>query len=347
MKRLSHFRLWSPVTIYAIFLVSSILLIPACRLSETTIDPFDMENGIAVGDLNRDGFPDIVVASRHVQADPPHKGYILAYLQDKNTPGTYATPVAYEVGPDPWGLALADINNDGWLDVAVVGEQMPDAYILFADSVMPGSFLPAVKYTCGASPQVIACADLNDDQLPDLAVAKGTGAVALLFQDKDNPGTFLPALLTGPQEGSLSVAIGDMNGDVLPDLAATGAEDVSLMFQLSDQAGIFDDLQQFAVGERPSCLVMADFDANNSNDIIVANAGSSFDGSNSTVSLLLNLKPAVNYPAPNGTRQLVVTDLNGDGRADVAVVSIVYQSTANAKVAVMLQDTENRGKLLP
>src|ERR1022692_916357 len=73
--------------------------------------------GIAVGDLNHDCIPDLVVANNGAEPGPPFGN--IAVLLGKGD-GTFGKPVPYYAGIRPWQLVLGDFSGDGNLGVAVV-----------------------------------------------------------------------------------------------------------------------------------------------------------------------------------------------------------------------------------
>ena len=66
-------------------------------------------NGLAVGDVNRDGRPDIVVANYNDK-----KVTVVLNLGG----GRFASPVSYSVGLYPWAISLGDFDGDGFVDIA-------------------------------------------------------------------------------------------------------------------------------------------------------------------------------------------------------------------------------------
>src|SRR5947199_2472434 len=75
--------------------------------------------GVVVSDVNRDGWPDIYVASDFVERD---------YLYINQGDGTFAERLEQEmpyISLSSMGLDIADINNDGWPDI-YVADMLPD-----------------------------------------------------------------------------------------------------------------------------------------------------------------------------------------------------------------------------
>ena len=75
--------------------------------------------GVAVSDLNRDGWPDVYVANDFVERD---------YLYVNNGDGTFSERLEQEmpyISLSSMGLDIADVNNDGWPDI-YVADMLPD-----------------------------------------------------------------------------------------------------------------------------------------------------------------------------------------------------------------------------
>lgn len=80
--------------------------------------------GVAVGDVNRDGWPDIYVSNDFFERD---------YLYINQQDGTFADVLDQQmpyVSYSSMGLDIADINNDGWLDLYVTDMLPEDNYRL-------------------------------------------------------------------------------------------------------------------------------------------------------------------------------------------------------------------------
>ncbi|MEX2110763.1 MAG: VCBS repeat-containing protein [Gemmatimonadaceae bacterium] len=80
--------------------------------------------GVAIGDVNRDGWPDIYVSNDFFERD---------YLYINQRDGTFVEDIERQmpsISYSSMGLDIADMNNDGWLDVYVTDMLPEDEYRL-------------------------------------------------------------------------------------------------------------------------------------------------------------------------------------------------------------------------
>jgi len=123
------------------------------------IPPFNMYWSVAVVDLNNDGKLDIIACYSKVSGPPPHPGIVAIYLQDAANPGTFLSPLIYDVGNDPVALTIGDLNGDGNPDIVTAntimnadGTGSSSVSVLLQDPANPGQFLSAASYSTGFSP---------------------------------------------------------------------------------------------------------------------------------------------------------------------------------------------------
>jgi VCBS repeat protein len=117
--------------------------------------------GVVKGDLNGDGFLDLVVANSDTAS-------VSALLGDGG--GVFSFPsIDSPVGQAPTALALADFNLDGKLDVAVTNTNANNVSLLLGDGT--GHFTKVGDFGTRDLPVAIGAGDCNGDGKPDLAVA--------------------------------------------------------------------------------------------------------------------------------------------------------------------------------
>ncbi len=91
---------------------------------------------VAVGDLNGDGRPDLVVAS----LAPFPTGAVSVLLQNPSpaAPGTFGTATSYPGFGQPLSVAIGDLNGDGHPDIAVADGT--SATVMLQNASSPGTF---------------------------------------------------------------------------------------------------------------------------------------------------------------------------------------------------------------
>lgn len=94
---------------------------------------------VAVGDLNGDGKPDLVVAN----FGPAPSGSVSVLLQNPATPGTFGAATNYPGFGQPLSVAIADLNGDGHPDIAVADSAT--ATVMLQSATAPGTFAQPVQ----------------------------------------------------------------------------------------------------------------------------------------------------------------------------------------------------------
>jgi hypothetical protein len=321
-----------------------------------------------VADLNGDGLLDIVTCYSLIAGAPPHPGSVDVYLQDPVHPGAFLPPAIYSVGNDPNSIAVGDLDGDGRMDIVTAntilngktGAGSSNVSVLLQDPAKAGQFLTSTTYGTGLAPVFVTIGDLNGDGKPDLAVADNSG-VSLLLQDPNVPGRFLPLTKLAVGNAASSVAIADLNSDAKPDLVATTPSSVVVFLQDPAAPGTFLAPTSYGAGLQPTSVAVADLNGDNKPDLAVANLGSPSDGTTASLSVILQ-NPVVpgsflavtDYKAGGESNSVVIADLNGDGKNDIAVANTgalagVCPPTCNisgASVSVFLQSPGTPGHFL-
>ena len=327
-----------------------VLALGACS-NDDIIPPFTITWSVATGDLNGDGRTDLASANTFIAGPPPHPGHVSVNLQSQSSPGAFGGAMNLAVGSDTAMVALGDLNGDNLMDLVAANDTSASISILFQNSSSPGTFLAAQNLGVGAHPNGVAIGDLNGDGHFDIAVADSV--LSVLFQNAGVPGTFFPPISLGVR--CSSIGIGDLNEDGRADLVATNpdAGNVSILLQSPVGSGIFLPPQTVAAGFQPFDVAIADLNADGRLDLAIANLGTPADPNTSSLSVLLNnssspgiFSAATSYATGQRSRSVSVGDLNGDGKADVAVANSGSFGNITGSVSILFQNPGTPGAFL-
>jgi hypothetical protein len=264
--------------------------------------------GVAVGDVNNDGWPDILLTEY---------GCIRLFVNNGN--GTF-TDVTREAGLDNpgWGASAAffDYDRDGWLDLVVVNYVAYDpsrpcgglggqrdyctprqfegsVTRLFHNLGPPAGQTRAVRFrdvtvaaglARAAGPGLgVACADFDGDGWPDILVANDGRPNYLWINRHD--GTFTEEGVLrgvaynglGLAQANMGVALGDLQGRGLADLFVTHLTEETPTLWVQGPRGTFGDATGLAGLASPRWqgtgfgTVLGDFDHDGTLDVAVVN----------------------------------------------------------------------------
>lgn len=269
---------------------------------------------IVHGDFDNDGGDDVAVAGANE----------IAIFT-----GTDATLVRRSSAGarSPSATTTADLDDDGNLDLLAgsVDEPIVSVFAGLGD----GTFLPPRVYPVGSPATSLFVADLNGDEVSDVA-SSGNG-VSVLFGNGD--GTFRAYQSAGGPSGARALAGDDFDADGSVDLAvAHGANLVTVLRNTGDEQ--FAGAGSYRVGGTPVALAALDVDADGSTDLTTANRGTN------DVSVLAGtgegqFRQQVRFRVGRTPTRLAIDDLDGEGTFD-----LVTANRSSKTVTVMLNGVD-------
>jgi hypothetical protein len=265
--------------------------------------------GLAAGDLNGDGFLDIVTCNQSTNN-------ISVLLGDGK--GDFAPAQLFATGSQPKSIALGDFNRDGKLDVVTANFGSGTISVLFGNG--DGTFQAPVNFPAGIQTQSVIVGDLNHDGIPDIAVAAVQSESVYAFLSNGD-GTFQPPVIfvfNNGYAGMTQIALGDMNQDGILDVVGIYGYGQGFQVWVGKGDGSFtlwSNSLSYGTIAYPHGLGLGDFNGDGKLDValgmftnnLVGVSENQGDG---------NFSPAIGSPAPPATILLTVADLNGDGKLD-------------------------------
>lgn len=264
---------------------------------------------LVAADLNGDGAQDLVTAN--YAANPGTVSVLL-----NNGGGTFAPKVDFTVGDYLHSIVAADMNGDGFLDLALTSAAYQQSYVL--RNLGNGTFASAVAYdTWTTNTKSIVAADLNGDGFKDLAVA-GWGSDLLGILMNLGNGTFAPVVHYSAPGGPSSIGAADLTGDGSLDLVVSAFYGNAVLVFRNLGNGTFAAPITYPGSTRPTWVTTADVNADGLVDVGVANWVAA------SASVFLNmgngiLAPRADYVTDKGCYSIAAADLDNDGFIDLAV----------------------------
>jgi hypothetical protein len=245
----------------------------------------DGPESIIVADFDGDGHDDFATAN-------DRSSTLSVYLS--GAPGTLPARGSvshYSVGEDSEDLLAADLNADGNLDLMILNEDSESVTVLRNDLHQSGIFVTLKEVALGVVPDDAVVGDFNRDGTADLLVSSRDGEIVTLWGVGD--GTFVSGRSATGGDGPTAVAYGDFNFDGVSDIATVSSQANRVTVLLGNQQGGVDFFAEYRL----------ELDLNADGKVQDIDDGETI---------------TEERPAP---RQIVVHDVDRDGRLDLLVVN--------------------------
>lgn len=290
-------------------------------------------NDMQTGDIDGDGLLDLAMVDKI--------GAKLSVYRNLTNGGvvSFGPRMEFQVGAAPQDIMFGDIDGDGKLDL-VISNRESSSISIFRNTSTSGSisFSARIDFITPNFPSTIAINDLDKDGKPDIAIgcfaANGT---LTTFRNTSTPGTI--SLATRVDIVILSIitkmASADIDGDNKPDIVFSDfiANTLVVLRNTSTIGSItYATKVTFATPQTPFGIAVGDIDGDGKHDVGVA----AFDGNVATVfrntSTAGNISFAdhIDFPSNTGPNRLAFGDLDGNGKADMAVLDDDPNTTVSA-----------------
>lgn len=315
-------------------------------LSFTNLAPFNVgapTEKITCGDLNGDGKPELVISR-----DGATKNVVFVLPNTSAGSISFGVPVSLllDVGTLARFVSIRDLNGDGKPEIIVTnsnGAVNNQLYVFQNQSV--GGVLninptPIKVTVTGANTTYgLDVQDVDNDGRADLIVNQfQTNTIFILKNQSTSTISFAaPVTVTAP--GNLnSLTTADVNEDGKLDLIATSTltNQVLVLLNTSSSGSIsFAAPLTLNASNGPWGVDVADIDGDQDIDIIVANRNQAQvnvflnDGNNASVGFT-----RVDFASSNATRNIIVGDLDGDAKPDIAYSSF-NSGTSTYKIEIL------------
>lgn len=309
---------------------------------------------VQIMDIDGDGKPDIIATN-----PVTHKLMIFLNKSTKGQldTGSFGAPLTYPTGQQPAIVSIYDMDGDGRPDIVLMNTGYSgtangnNSLTIYQNLSSPGkiklSVVTMIDSTAKAPAQytfplksgdnVARIADFDGDGKPDIAVLNTAGFISI-YKNNYTAGLPLKTILgtadtvyAGPHP--LTFRTGDINNDGKPDIIITSPQNASIsVLQNTSTAGnITFQQSDLPVTYQPRALSIGDVDGDGKPDAVISTPvgsptvllhNTSANGHFMATDIDINNL----YISSNYNDDVLLQDLNGDGKADLVSLNTKLDS---------------------
>jgi len=294
-------------------------------------------NVLAAGDINHDGWLDVVAASQS-------SGAIGVYVGSAS--GLASAKIVYPSGAaSPRGITIADVNNDGWPEILTANRTSSTVSVLVGASTASEMYSHTFEIAAGTGSRDVVTADFDHDGLLDIATGNETSGTTTILRNITHldPGAFafdqvqIAGIAYTCSAGSDRLITADFNNNGVVDLATNVDCGHAISVMLDGQTEM-----TLTPGGSGGFLQTGDLNRDGNADLLLIGTASLSATTYDLVAFLgdgqgrFTRTTAAGAVAPRyGAGDLDLADVNRDGILD-AVILVSDYSTETSRLQVML-----------
>ncbi|PIF29864.1 gliding motility-associated-like protein [Flavobacterium sp. 9] len=253
----------------------------------------------------------------------PNKGNI--------TIDDFEVKVDFSLTNNVTNVVIGDFDRDGKPDLAITDSNASSISILrnisTSGNISTGSFAAKVDFPVGNTPEGICIGDFDNDGKIDLAVTNyNSNTVSIIRNTSSGIGNiaFAASVNLTTDTNPNSIVAHDFDGDGKSDIITGNFNSNSISVFRNTSSGIgnigFTAKTDLAVGTGPNGVSVGDFDGDNKMDVAVSlfNGQSVSVFRNISTTGIISFDNYISFPVTSSAYNVVVGDLNNDGKPDIA-----------------------------